>query len=155
MFDPYHVLGVTTSATDEEVKRAFKKKTIKYHPDKHKDMRKKELNEEKFKKVQQAYEEIMKERDYKNNMRMSTFVNPILDTYFDDIFSKMDNRMKFMKLDEIINDNQKGRGVFYSKSMYTCTRNGKTVTKIEENVNGDKKVYESYDSHGLTKQIKK
>lgn len=50
--DFYKVLGVSKSATDAEIKSAYRKLAIKYHPDKNKT---KEA-EEKFKEVTKAYE---------------------------------------------------------------------------------------------------
>lgn len=47
----YEVLGVTVTATSEEIKRAYKKMAILYHPDKNKDA----TAEEKFKKISHAY----------------------------------------------------------------------------------------------------
>ena len=33
-FDPFDILGVTTSATDKEIKRAYRQLSLKFHPDK-------------------------------------------------------------------------------------------------------------------------
>ena len=33
MSDPYKVLGISRDATDDEVKRAYRKLSRKYHPD--------------------------------------------------------------------------------------------------------------------------
>ena len=64
MKDPYSILGITSDATDEEVKKAYRKMAIKYHPDKvatlGEDLQK--AAEEKFKAVNQAYEAICRER---------------------------------------------------------------------------------------------
>ena len=64
MLDPYSVLGVPRNASDEEVKKAYRKLSRKYHPDANINNPNKDQAEEKFKEVQQAYEQIMKEREY-------------------------------------------------------------------------------------------
>ena len=60
----YKVLGIERNATDDEVRKAYKRMALKYHPDKvatlGEDVQK--AAEEKFKRVQQAYEQIKKER---------------------------------------------------------------------------------------------
>ena len=64
MFDPYSVLGVSRDASNEEIKKAYRRLSRKYHPDANINNPNKEQAEEKFKQVQQAYEQIMKEREY-------------------------------------------------------------------------------------------
>ena len=64
MFDPYSVLGVSRDASDEEIKKAYRRLSRKYHPDANINNLNKEQAEEKFKEVQQAYEQIMKEKEY-------------------------------------------------------------------------------------------
>ena len=54
--DYYEVLGVSKTATDEEIKRAFRKLAKKYHPDANPDN--KQEAEEKFKEVNEAYENL-------------------------------------------------------------------------------------------------
>ena len=50
--DYYEVLGVEKSATDEEIKKAYRKKAIQYHPDKNPGDKE---AEEKFKEAAEAY----------------------------------------------------------------------------------------------------
>jgi len=54
--DYYEVLGVSKSATDEELKKAYRKLAKKYHPDANKDNVKE--SEIKFKEVNEAYENL-------------------------------------------------------------------------------------------------
>ena len=63
MFDPYSVLGVSQDASDEEIKKAYRRLSRKYHPDANINNPDKDKAEEKFKEVQQAYDQIMKERN--------------------------------------------------------------------------------------------
>ena len=60
----YKILEIEKSATDAEVKKAFRTMAKKYHPDKiqHMDAAHIKGAEEKFRKVQEAYEQIQKER---------------------------------------------------------------------------------------------
>ena len=60
----YSVLGISPSATDEEVKNAYRRMAMKNHPDKVATLgpEVQKAAEEKFRKIQEAYETIKKER---------------------------------------------------------------------------------------------
>lgn len=60
--DPYSVLGVSRDASEEEIKKAYKKLSRIYHPDANVNNPNKDQAEEKFKEIQAAYQQIMKER---------------------------------------------------------------------------------------------
>ena len=62
MRDPYQVLGIARGASDEEIKKAYRNLSRKYHPDANVNNPNKAQAEEKFKEVQQAYDQIMKEK---------------------------------------------------------------------------------------------
>ena len=62
----YKILEVEKTASDDEIKKAYKKMAVKYHPDKvsylGEDVQK--AAKEKFQKVSEAYEKIKKERAF-------------------------------------------------------------------------------------------
>lgn len=63
MTDPYEVLGISPSASNDEVKKAYRELSRKYHPDSYVDNPLSDLAEEKFKEVQDAYKQIMDRRE--------------------------------------------------------------------------------------------
>ena len=63
MTDPYEVLGLKRGASDEEIKRAYRALSRKYHPDANVNNPDAAGAEEKFKQVQAAYDQIMKEKE--------------------------------------------------------------------------------------------
>ncbi len=62
MSDPYKALGVSPSATDEEIKEAYRGLAKKYHPDQYADSPLKELADEKMKEINEAYDAITAQR---------------------------------------------------------------------------------------------
>ena len=58
MTDYYEVLGVDRSASDDEIKKAYRKLALKYHPDRNPDD---PSAEEKFKEIAEAYEVLSNE----------------------------------------------------------------------------------------------
>lgn len=58
--DPYHVLGVKSSASAEEIKDAYRNRMAEYHPDKvaHLGPELRALAEKKTKAIQRAYEQL-------------------------------------------------------------------------------------------------
>lgn len=62
----YKILEIESSASDEEIKKAYRKMAVKFHPDKvaalGEDVQK--AAKEKFQKVQQAYENVKKQRGF-------------------------------------------------------------------------------------------
>ncbi|MCI8552896.1 MAG: DnaJ domain-containing protein [Lawsonibacter sp.] len=62
MRDPYSVLGVSQSASDDEIKKAYRELARKYHPDNYQNNPLADLAEEKMKEINEAYDTITKQR---------------------------------------------------------------------------------------------
>jgi len=73
--DYYEVLGVTKTATDDEIKTAYRKLAVKYHPDKTNGDKE---SEEKFREVTEAYETLadsQKRSQYDSPFQGGSFFN--------------------------------------------------------------------------------
>lgn len=62
MNDPYQVLGIPETATDAEVKNAYRNLARKYHPDNYHDNPLADLAQERMKEINAAYEEVTRRR---------------------------------------------------------------------------------------------
>ena len=62
MRDPYQVLGGPSTATDEEVKKAYRDLARKYHPDNYHDNPLADLAQERMKEINEAYEAVQSQR---------------------------------------------------------------------------------------------
>ena len=63
--DYYKILGVTRNATDEDIKKAYRKMALKFHPDKNKS----DNAEEKFKEIAEAYD-VLRDSEWTFNVVM-------------------------------------------------------------------------------------
>jgi len=78
--NPYEALGVQKDATDDEIKKAYRKLAIRHHPDKG-------GNPEEFKKIQGAYDILS---DPQKRQNLNQFGNPDGPTHgMSDIFAQM------------------------------------------------------------------
>ena len=69
MNDPYSVLGISSRATDEEIKKAYHEMVRKYHPDNYHNNPLSDLAQEKMKEINEAYNQIMTIREGGGNYR--------------------------------------------------------------------------------------
>ncbi len=67
MSDPYKILGVSPSATDEEIKTAYRELAKKYHPDNYSGSPIADLAGEKMKEINEAYDVVVAERKRQKN----------------------------------------------------------------------------------------
>jgi curved DNA-binding protein len=97
--DYYHILGVAKNASDEEIKKAYRKLAMKYHPDRNPN--KKEA-EERFKEINEAYAVLS---DKEKRKQYDTFGAEGFQQRFsqEDIFRGFD-------FDEILSSLFRGRG---------------------------------------------
>ena len=57
--DPYKILGIPNTATEEEVKAAYRELAKKYHPDNYADSPLADLANEKMQEINEAYDTII------------------------------------------------------------------------------------------------
>ncbi len=71
MRDPYEVLGIQPTATDDEVKAAYRNLARKYHPDNYTDNPLSDLAQEKMQEINEAYDAIVRIRKEGSNYQRS------------------------------------------------------------------------------------
>ncbi len=138
--DFYRLLGVSPSASKEEIKRAFREKAKKYHPDLNPE------NQEIFKKIIEAYETLMddnkrKEYDLK---RKSNFIKNKIDEEIRE-FLNLKNKKKLKGKDikkEVFITLKEGFEGVYKKISYTkkkicpnCNGSGTTENSFIQKCN--------------------
>lgn len=102
--DYYEILGVEKTASDSEIKKAFRKLALQYHPDKNKD----EGAEEQFKKIAEAYEVLSDEttrKKYDQFGHSAGGFGGFGNFDFKDFFKKFDDEMA--KFSQFTNDFQR------------------------------------------------
>ena len=117
--DPYSVLGVTRGATDREIKKAYRTLSRKYHPDSYSDESQKNWAEEKFREVQEAYNQIVNERSGKTNQSYGGYGDGGEYTEEDQYLMAAMNYIRARRFNEAINvlnsmENRSARWYYFS-----------------------------------------
>jgi curved DNA-binding protein CbpA len=143
MFDKYYtILELNNQATDDEVKRAYKRLAIKHHPDKNPDT--KEISEEKFKDIAQAYEILSNKDKYQHDRGFRQNNMPQVDPnkLFAQLFAQM-NIHPGMQVNPAMFMHQAVGSQFIQippntvmRSTSTRIENGKKIMTITEQING-------------------
>ena len=122
--DYYKILGVPRNASDEEIKKSYRKLAMKYHPDRNPD--KEEWANEKFKEINEAFG-VLGDPDKRNRYdRFGTvgdandiFNSPFTRTTFEDMMRDFDGAgLGFGFLNNIFGDLFGNRGMPFSFSDF-------------------------------------
>lgn len=147
MFDKYyHILELENNASLDDIKKAYRKLAIKYHPDKNPNN--KEKAEEKFKEISQAYEILTNKDKYVQDPRFRQNSMPQINPHdlFQQMFSQMNMQQNmpfthpvFMNMSHGINVVQIPQNTVM-RSTSTRIENGKKIVTITERINGQTRV---------------
>ena len=173
--DYYEILGIKKDATEAEIKKAYRKLALKWHPDKNPDNR--EEAEEHFKKINEAYS-VLSDKNKRNQYDQGgihfDFGGFNADDIFKDFFGGKDPFSDFFKFD----DDDFGGGFKFggdfggdfggsfsfssfsssssgSKRSFTKTVNGKTIHRTEETIIKDGKKQVTVTEKDHTGKVKK
>lgn len=94
MKNPYEVLGLKEGASEEEIKRAYKRLVRKYHPDQYVNNPLADLAEEKLKEINEAYNILMNKRSRNHESNNSWKSNQ----YDGNSFSEFDEVRKLIDM---------------------------------------------------------
>jgi curved DNA-binding protein CbpA len=96
--NPYQILGVSRTSSPKEIKKSFRKLTLKYHPDRHLGIKNKKKAELMYQKVTEAYE-ILKDPQKKRTFDM--FGEQRMNSYYEEHdnnpFQEFENYFRFQR----------------------------------------------------------
>ena len=106
MKDPYEVLGVSRTASDNEIKSAYRELVKKYHPDNYANNPLADLASEKMKEINEAYDAITKSRSGSTGGYQSTGSSGSYQSGYQSYNSYNQNSASYAQVRSYINANQ-------------------------------------------------
>ena len=150
MSDYYKILGINKNSDESQIKKAYRKLALKWHPDKNSN---KELADKKFKEITEAYQVLFdpnKRASYDKFGRsdVSNNTNPF------DIFNQMFKNDPFFNTnmfnDSFFKNNMFNDSFFNNKDEFT---HFSSCSRSESIINGKKRVEETKNINGV--EVKK
>jgi len=136
----YNILEIPQNSSKEEIKKAYKKLALKYHPDKQNDKSEEEKTkaESNFKKIAEAYDMLMNPEKF-NNTNNQSFRRSNIDP--NELFKQFFNiNIGTNQFSSRMNININGLNNTSSNCVMRTSSisivNGKKIEKIRETING-------------------
>jgi curved DNA-binding protein CbpA len=152
IYEYYNILGINPTNDIEIIKKAFKKKALKYHPDKSKEIN----SEEKFKIVNNAYHKLLNINKTNGFIINPILTNPVIvkNIFGDNLFknlnvgninynkymnnmNKMNNMNNMNKMNKMNNMNKERKTLMkFSFAGFTGNNINKKIEITTKNING-------------------
>jgi len=150
--NPYEILGVSQNSSEDEIKKAYKKLALEHHPDKFTDENEKKLHEEKFKEINEAYQQITKGTQFQPDFNPWRHTDDFgggfnFNDFLSDFFGSRSNQKQqtahiTFSVDELINGVTKEFVVSKHMKCDKCNGDPFHNKRTCEKCNGNGRVYE-------------
>ena len=150
MKNPYEVLGIREGASEDEIKKAYRKKAKECHPDLHQDNPLSKLAEEKLREINEAYDYLMKNgaprQDASNNRssRSENWDSGNGSEFFNQVKSHINNGRIEVAENMLDNTGSRPADWYYLKGLIFMRKGwyDEAYTHIQRAVNMDPSNYE-------------